>query len=98
MEISRINYLREDVQDESISQDGLLEIQAEFDQIPQSELREARENAMASDMLDELEERVPPLERFIYEYVKNNFGKSEANNPSWSIGPLAEAIKKEFKL
>ena len=51
-----------------------------------------RENAMASDMLDVLEGRVSTVEKTIYNWVKRNFGESEANNPSWDISALADEI------
>ena len=34
------------------------------------------------------------LTKIIYEWVKNNFGESEADDPSWSIEDLAEEIAK----
>jgi len=36
------------------------------------------------------------LTKMIHKYVEDNFGSSEANNPSWSIAPLAQAIKSSF--
>lgn len=57
MNAERIKYLRGEVDAERISLDELLEIEAEFDKIPDEQLRDLRENATASDMLDELEAR-----------------------------------------
>lgn len=54
---TRIKELRKELEAERISLNGILEIEAAFDEIPDSELPEPRENAMASDMLDELEQR-----------------------------------------
>lgn len=34
------------------------------------------------------------LETIIYEWVKQNFGESEADDPSWSIEALAEELAK----
>lgn len=31
----------------------------------------------------------------IYEWVKNNFGESEADDPSWDINALAEELTKQ---
>jgi len=45
-------------------------------------------------MLDELEERISTVERTIYDWVCENFGEGEANDPSWDIAELAGAINK----
>lgn len=92
MDISRMMYLRGELEAEMIDLEELSEIEVAFSEIPDDELPEARENAMASDMLDVLETRVGPLERGIYEYVTDHYGESEANDPSWAIGPLAEYL------
>jgi hypothetical protein len=55
MNKQRIKELRTELEEERISQDSLLEIEGAFAEIPDSQLRDHRENAMASDMLDELE-------------------------------------------
>lgn len=34
------------------------------------------------------------LETIIYEWVKQNFGESEADDPSWNIEALAEELAK----
>lgn len=98
MNIGKMKYLREELEAERIDLEELSEIEAAFAQIPDSELRDLRENATAKDMLDELEDRVTPLERCIYEYVADVFGESEADDPSWDIEPLASHIEKEFKV
>lgn len=36
------------------------------------------------------------LKKFIYEWVKKNFGESEADDPSWSIEALAKDLSDEF--
>lgn len=36
------------------------------------------------------------IEKIIYEWVKQNFGESEAEYPSWSIDALAEELTKHF--
>lgn len=91
-------YLRDALGDENIDLMELSEIEEAFRLIPDSELPEARENALAGDMLDELDSRVPPVERSIYNYVVEHYGESEANDPSWAIAPLAEHITKELQL
>lgn len=53
--MSTLQELRESVENENLSYGELLEIQSLFDTVPDSSLREDRENAMASDMLDEIE-------------------------------------------
>lgn len=98
MDLSRIKQLREALEDENIDLTELAEIEEAFSQIPDSELRDLRENAMAIDMLDELEARVSPVERVIYEWVADSFGESEANDPSWSIGMLVLEIEEKFEL
>lgn len=54
----RINYLRGELENESISYSELIEIEEAFRKIPDKDLPEPRENAMASDMLNELESRI----------------------------------------
>lgn len=95
MDISRINYLRRELQERRISQDELNEIEEAFDKIPDDELPDLRANALADDMLDELEEQVSPMEKCIYDWVLENFGESEAIDPSWSISSLADYINKD---
>ena len=53
----RIKELRTELEAERISYDEVAEIEDAFAEIPDSELPEPRENAMAGDMLDELEVR-----------------------------------------
>lgn len=36
------------------------------------------------------------IDKIIYEWVKENYGESEANNPSWSIVELANHIANKF--
>ena len=52
MNLSRIQYLRGELDAEEISLEELSEIEAAFAEVPDSELTDLRENAMASDMLD----------------------------------------------
>jgi hypothetical protein len=56
MDIKRIKQLRRSLKKEVISLGELIEIEEEFKKIPDSALREPRENAMAENMLDEIEE------------------------------------------
>ena len=37
------------------------------------------------------------FEKIIYNWVKKNFGESEAEDPSWDIEALAEELAKHFK-
>lgn len=55
MNAARIAYLRQELEDECISMFELQEIQNAFDLLDPATLRDLPENAMASDMLDELE-------------------------------------------
>ena len=57
MKWNRIQELRKELNAERISQGELLEIERAFKRIPQKNLRDLKANAMASDMLDELEAR-----------------------------------------
>lgn len=98
MDISRIKYLRDALDHENIDLEELSEIETAFAEIPDEELRDLRENATASDMLDELEGRIDPLENSIYEYIVDSFGESEANDPSWSIGNLVAHINNNFEV
>ena len=36
------------------------------------------------------------FKQFIYKWVKDNFGESEADDPSWSIDELAKALRGEY--
>lgn len=92
MDISRIGYLRKELEYETISSEELLEIEEAFDKIPDDELREDRENALASDMLDELARRVSPIEKAIYDYIYDIYGESEANDPAYDISGLANRL------
>ncbi len=96
MSINRIKYLQECLESGAVDLDELSEIETAFALIPDSELRDLRENALAVDMLDELEERATPLEKAIYHYVSVMFGENEAMDPSWDIGALANALEQQF--
>lgn len=37
------------------------------------------------------------LDKIIYEWVKRNYGESEAQDPSWSIAELANEIANKYK-
>ena len=95
MNLSRIKYLRNELEAEQINLVELLEIEEAFmDLVKSGEYvpGEPVENAMASDMLNVLEYFVPTVEKTIYSWVKENFGESEALEPSWDIGSLAYEI------
>lgn len=96
MQLGRINQLRGALDEEAIDLMELSEIEEAFREIPDEDLRDLRENAMAADMLDELEERVSPLEKFMWEYICENYGESEANDPCYNLQELANAINDEF--
>jgi hypothetical protein len=55
MDIATFRSLREALDSESISLGELILIESVFDTIPDEKLRDHRENAMAGDMLDEIE-------------------------------------------
>lgn len=98
MNLSRINYLRKELEAECIDSVELAEIEEAFAEIPDKDLSDLRENAMACNMLDELEARVSPVERIIYDWVNEHFGESEANEPSWDIKLLAKEINSKLNL
>ncbi len=56
MDIATFRSLREALDSESISLGELILIESVFDTIPDDKLRDLRENAMAGDMLDEIED------------------------------------------
>lgn len=37
------------------------------------------------------------MNKIIYEWVKENYGESEADNPSWDIEALAKHIQSKLK-
>jgi hypothetical protein len=55
MKLSRIKELQIESEHERLSMGELVEIQDAFELIPDEQLSDERENATASDMLDELE-------------------------------------------
>lgn len=57
----RLEELRANVDAGTISWGETAELQEAFDEIPEAELPEPRENATLGDMLDELEARLPAL-------------------------------------
>lgn len=65
----RIAELRAVIADESLSYDDIADIEGEFDKVPDSQLGEPRENAMAEDMLNEIEAMVPGTERTLRSYI-----------------------------
>lgn len=92
MELTRIIYLKGELENECIATNEISEIEEAFAKVPDDYLSDERENAMASDMLDVLESRVSTIEKTIYDWVFDNFGESEANDPSWNIGSLANEL------
>lgn len=64
MNRNRINELRAVLQDESISFAELVEIEDRFAAVPDWKLRDFRVNATAADMLDDLEDELPPDHRY----------------------------------
>lgn len=101
MEYSRIrqlqNWSAED-KDGTLDLMDISEIEEAFNKIPDEQLRDLRENAMVDDMLDELESNATRMEKALYEYIKENYGESEAQDPSFAITPLAQHLNKEFNL
>jgi len=59
----RLAELRALVEHESMSWGDCADLQGAFEEIPEDELPEPPENAMFSDMLDELEARLPTTVR-----------------------------------
>lgn len=57
MERARLEYLRHELENETIDLFELEEISQAFAELPVESLADRPENAMASDMLDELEGR-----------------------------------------
>jgi hypothetical protein len=96
MDLGRIKDYLERVEQEDFSIGELAEIDTAFRELVASgvSLRDEPENTMCIDQLQELEENASQVEKVIYEWVKRNFGESEANDPSWSTRSLAEEINK----
>lgn len=97
LDISRLKYLREELDNECIDLMELSELEEAFKTIPDNELRDLRENATASDMIDELEDRLPELQKILYNYIEEHYGENEAKDPCYSIGPMVDYIIKEMK-
>lgn len=95
MSLSRIKYLSEALDNEDIDLDELNEIESAFRELKKTgvSLMDEVDNAMASDMLNELASAVSPMERKIYDYVAEHYGESEANDPSWDIRALAKYLE-----
>ena len=98
MSLSRIKTLRESLDEENIDLEELSEIEEAFKLVPDENLRDLRENASAADMLDELEELVSPLERLVYDYIVENYGESEANDPCYNMGEIVNHIESKFEV
>lgn len=97
MQLNRIKELREAVESESLSYSEIEEIERAFNEIPDDELSDLRENATADDMLNELESRVSELEWIIYDYVIETYGEEEAKDPTWDIKKLAEYVNEQME-
>lgn len=63
MKLARIKQLRKELNAERIDLVELAEIEHAFERIPQRDLDDLKENAMASDMLDALEARAKPKKK-----------------------------------
>lgn len=100
MSLSRIKTLREALDEENIDLMELSEIDEAFKELVKSgfPLRDEPENAMASDQLDELEEAVSPLELALYNFILENYGESEANDPCFELGEIANFIESKFEV
>lgn len=99
MEIGRLKYLREELEAERLDTAEVIEINEAFQELVARgvALRDLPENALAGDMLDELEDDVPEIAWIIYDYVCEHFGTNEADDPSWYITPLAQHIEAKLK-
>lgn len=96
MDLGRIYTLQQAMLEEELSMENIVEVQSAFDHLVASgvQLRDLAENATIGDQLDELQEHVTPVEEVIYKWVADNFGETEANDPSWSTFALAAEINK----
>lgn len=98
LSLNRIKQLRASLEAENIDLSELSEIEEAFKQFPDENLRDLRENAMAVDMLDELETLVSPLERELYEFIAENFGHNEADDPCYDLGEIANHLESKFEV
>jgi hypothetical protein len=55
MTTARLEYLRQEAEAERLDLVEIAEIEEAFSKIPDNQLRDLRENATATDMLDEIE-------------------------------------------
>lgn len=100
LSLSRINTLREALEAENIDLTELAEIQEAYHHWANQSttLSEDPDNAMADDMLNELETAVSPLERALWGFIKENYGESEANDPCFELGEIANFIESKFEV
>lgn len=99
MEIGRLKYLREELEAERIDLTEIAEIEEAYHELCNTsfELMDDPDNALAEDMLNELERAIPEIAWIIYDYVVEMFGQNEADDPSWYITPLAKHIETKLK-
>ena len=89
----RIKELRAELEAERINSGELAEIEGAFSEIPDSELPEPRENAMAGDMLDELERFSPAqLRQFAALRVKHEQSFAIHAKQSFRLGSSRESL------
>lgn len=62
MTADRLRYLRQESNAERLDFVEIAEIEAAFDKLPDEKLRDLRENAMVTDMLDEIEANIDELD------------------------------------
>ena len=94
MNISRIKYLKRELENEEIDLTEIAEIDHAYFELKESgvELRDDPDNALAADMLDELEENRPLMEKRLYEWVRVTFSEEDAMEPYWDIEDMANYI------
>lgn len=100
MSLARIRELRESLEAESIDLVELSEIQEAYHHWANQSttLSEDPDNAMAADMLNELEADCPDLEFELFDYIKENYGESEALDPCYNMGEMVAFILEKFNV
>lgn len=100
MSLNRIKYMRNCLDDENLDLTEIAEIEEAYHKLCNTsiELIDDPEHALANDMLDELERLVSPLERELYEYVAENYGHNEADDPCYDLGEIANHLENKFEV
>lgn len=79
MNLQRLHELRVELEEERLSYGEIAEIETAFTEVPDHALRDLRDNAMASDMLDEIEEWLHFSAILAKNYIAEELASDEPN-------------------